>query len=303
MTETRKPFDLSGFVQMIRRGLHLAPPQSEREQGAGEYAVYLSLNGRAGDQFAPGAVQLDPERFPHAMVDIETMSNHTSRSLILSVAAIPFALEADGPRFGPSMLLLPELSEQLASGRLVTGDTQEFWRKAGPKARKHWNGPRDRMPAWSVAGEIRLFLARNTTGKAAQVWFRGQGFDPGNLDNLATEHDCQPPFPFFWMLRDQRTATTFFPKQRSRPEGVVIDGDPHDPIRDCREQIWALWEHAPAETLGLPPAADRIGNLADVTVRAAAMVARAAAEAGLTTPVVGEPANGSGSDHAKTRRA
>lgn len=194
-----------------------------------------------------------PEQFPHAMVDIETMDNHTSRALILSVAAIPFALGPDGPRFGSTFLILPELSEQLATGRRVTRGTQDFWAKAGPKARRHWNGPHDRTPAWDVGFELAAFLRANTAGRSAQIWFRGQGFDVGNLDNLIDEHDTPSPWSAFWMLRDQRTATTFFPRQRTRPQELVIEGDPHDPIHDCRQQIWTLWEHAPVEALGLEP--------------------------------------------------
>lgn len=202
-----------------------------------------------------------PERFPHAMVDIETMSNHTSRSLILSVAAIPFALEPAGPRFGPALLRLPELSEQLATGRLVTSDTQDFWQRQTPKARRHWNGPHHRDPVWSIIADLRAFLWANTTGKGAQVWFRGQGFDPANLDNLALEHGEAEPWPAFWMLRDQRTATTFFPQRRARPADVVIEGDAHDPVHDCRKQIWALWEHAPAEVLGIEPVSAALTGL------------------------------------------
>lgn len=200
----------------------------------------------------PGAFDATtPEQFPHAMVDAESMASHTSRALILSIAAVPFALEPAGPRFGPPVLMLPDFGAQLLAGRLVTPDTQAFWARQKPAASEHWLGKTPTHHPAELRTALTDWLQANTTDKA-EIWARGQAFDFGNLDNIMDTAPGEPPW-LFWNLRDQRTQTAFNPKLRDRPADLVIPAAAHDPIHDCMAQAWALWEHAPDRAIGLQP--------------------------------------------------
>lgn len=191
-----------------------------------------------------------PEQFPHAMLDIETMAQHTSRALILSIAALPFALEPEGPRFGEPVLILPDLGAQLLAGRMVESRTQGFWAKQPAAASEHWLGKTATHQPAELLEALTDWLELNTA-KKAELWARGQGFDFANLDNIMDAPPGKSPW-WFPNLRDQRTATTFFPKLRDRPADLVIPAAAHDPVYDCMTQAWALWERAPAEAIGLP---------------------------------------------------
>lgn len=190
-----------------------------------------------------------PEQFPHAMLDIETMAQHTSRALILSIAALPFALEPAGPRFGEPVLMLPDLGAQLLSGRMVESRTQDFWAKQPAAASEHWLGKTATHQPGELLEALTDWLEMNTA-KKAELWARGQGFDFANLDNIMDAPPGKSPW-WFPNLRCQRTATTFFPKLRERPADLVIPAAAHDPVFDCMTQAWALWERAPAEAIGL----------------------------------------------------
>lgn len=199
---------------------------------------------------APQDLPDTPERFPHAMVDAESMASHTSRALLLSIALVPFALEPTGPRFGAPTLIIPELGAQMLSGRLVTPDTQAFWARQKPAASEHWLGVPPTHAPNQLRGALTDWIATNTI-RDAQLWARGQAFDFGNLDNIMDVTPGRAPW-WFPNLRDQRTQVAFNPKLRSRPTDLVIAAAPHDPVHDCMVQAWALWERAPAEAIGLP---------------------------------------------------
>ena len=192
-------------------------------------------------------LKLAPPKFPHAMIDIETMASHTSRALIPSIAALGFALQPEGPVFGAPLLILPDLGAQLLAGRLVTPKTQTFWGKQPAAASEHWLGKAPTHRPDQIAQALTDWLAANTAPKA-ELWARGQGFDFGNLDNIMDLPEGKSPW-WFPNLRDQRTATTFFPKLRERPADLQIPAAAHDPVHDCMVQAWALWEHAPLSAL------------------------------------------------------
>lgn len=180
--------------------------------------------------------------YPNVMIDIETMGVHTSRSVILSVGAVAFRLRKIGPDICEVPLFVV-LSPQ--DDRRVENGTQLFWDRQSKEARAHWEFPDvGRTPGSLLAIQIESYLKEVALGWAnTQVWSNGVVFDLGNLENLM---DCDPPWKYS-NVRDARTVYKILPKVRSMPADLEFLG--HEPVDDCKNQIWWLWEHWPEELL------------------------------------------------------
>lgn len=213
----------------------------------------------------------EPDLWPHAMVDIETMSTHSSRALVLSIGVVPFELTQAGPRFSQDvLLLLPDIAEQLADGRIVDRKTQGWWRDQKPAARAHWLDPRFGADAADTPRPVRCsmhdaairlndFLAAETLPDAG-LWANGAVFDIGNLENLMHGVGVQPGWRYN-SVRDYRTVSKILPAFRTAArDGAAFIA--HDPVSDCRQQIWRLWEHAPDSLIR---AGDDAGAKIDLT--------------------------------------
>lgn len=204
------------------------------------------------DQGCSAAYEKTPApTFRHLMVDIETSAKHTSRSLVLSVGLLPYRLLRSGPQFGRPTLILPHLASQILDCRMVDPETQKWWRdKCSAKASAHWADP-SWSPAWdgrveyvrlSDVGAIISDVARQQLVPDYEIWAKGSVFDLGNLENGFVGVDGKTPYDFRG-VRDHRTWIVKAPKQRERPADVKAKTT-HDPIDDCVNQVWTLWEHA-----------------------------------------------------------
>lgn len=192
-----------------------------------------------------------PVLFEHLMIDDETLAKHTSLSLVLSVGLLPFRLLSTGPEFGEPTLVLPWLAQQLLACRMVDPETQKWWRdKCKPEASAHWADPHWK-PKWKGAvhhlplagiGHVIDSVASEQCVPRYRVWAKGSVFDLGNLENGFVGHDGKTPYEFR-DVRDHRTWILESPKLRSRPADTKA-ATTHDPIDDCVNQVWTLWEHA-----------------------------------------------------------
>lgn len=195
--------------------------------------------------------------FPALMIDIETLSTHSSRALILSVGVLPFTLEKAAPRFGPALTFLPDIEPQLASGRIVDPSTQAWWSQQSAVARLHWADPsykgRPDAPIARVsAGGLATWFDANLPNDC-DVWANGVAFDVSNIENLFHEAGRRPPWRYD-RVRDFRTIVKLLPKLRQRPDETTSSAA-HDPVYDCRQQVWTLWEHLPEPLFPAPNAA------------------------------------------------
>lgn len=187
----------------------------------------------------------------HAMIDIETLSTHSSRALVLSIAVTPFDLWLDGPRIERSLLLIMPIIPQLLDGRIVDEGTLDFWRKQTPEARLHFEEPNFQHEQATIVRPTSLAsAARYLNGFSwnpdVQVWANGIVFDIGNIENIFGMGPHGVPWKYN-ATRDYRTLI------RVQPQNRVLDGfDPsasvgvaHDPVDDNHYQIKRLWTHAP----------------------------------------------------------
>lgn len=173
------------------------------------------------------------------MVDIETMSTNNSRALILSVGMVKFKLTPEEPIALDQRMWVPELAEQILLGRIVTPKTQAWWANQKPEASAHFMpGPAaalvQRHTMRMMLGEIKDFVGDST------VLANGIVFDGGNLIEMAQQLEVPEPW-YYNQIHDYRTLVRRLPKLRSRPEGKE-NSNAHDPIADCINQIWGLWE-------------------------------------------------------------
>jgi len=178
-------------------------------------------------------------RFNDVMIDIETMSLHPHRALILSVGMLEFDPRDEAKlHTGKEMLLIPEILPQIMLGRRVDVGTQEFWAKQSPEAQAHFmGGSHNTLP--QVVAAIRTFCTDKT------VWANGTQFDLSNLKGLAEDFGDTKDLWHYQAPRDMRTFTRTTQIRSLVPIGdaLHIPGIAHDPIYDCHSQAWRVWSN------------------------------------------------------------
>jgi|SRR6185437_11888845 len=178
------------------------------------------------------------------MVDIETLSTHTSNAVILSVGAVKFDLFEDFPVFHDEKMWVLDAHEQIAAGRDVSQNTLKFWADQPPEAREHWACAVDRVPVHVFANEFREFCSLDSL-----IWAHGICFDINNIESLY----CNDTAPWRYnKVRDCRTIVNCCAERRQQPGNIHGSVVAHNPMSDCYAQIWSLWEHWP-EALDIAP--------------------------------------------------
>lgn len=171
------------------------------------------------------------------MIDIETMSTDNCNALILSVGAVEWAMDTTGVLVLASKLWVLNPFEQLALGRGTTPNTLAWWKQQIPAARAHWLGGAPVKVAQFVS-ELHSMFAVGT-----EVWANGIVFDLGNLSALFEQAGWKLPWAYNKAM-DARTLYLTTPQLRTRPADLD-NGPAHDPVADCKNQAWGVWEHWP----------------------------------------------------------
>lgn len=179
--------------------------------------------------------------FDHVMIDIETLSLHRHKALILSIGMVEFdPTQSVGLVIGARSLLIPEFARQITLGRQVSVSTQAFWAKQPAEASAHWMENFGRgMQLEHICGLVRSFCK----GKC-RVWANGTQFDLSNLEGLADDIG-EKELWHYQSPRDMRTFVKETPNYRVVPFGDACDipGVPHEPVYDCISQAWQVWGH------------------------------------------------------------
>lgn len=178
---------------------------------------------------------------PHGiMIDIETLDTRAS-AVVLSVAALKFQLFEDGVVLLGDQLWTPRLREQLAAGRTTSDKTIKWWGDQPQEARDHWANPQTSVVhVYQMLDQLKTFC-----GSDIPVWANGAVFDVGILESLCAQFGCDIPWRYN-MVRDARTIYHDLRQRRDRHEspnwkdGLFVA---HDPVHDCVNQTWRLWEH------------------------------------------------------------
>ena len=181
------------------------------------------------------------------MIDIETMSTHPSNAVVLQVALVVFRLEQTGPSIGDRFVTdVPDVREQLFHGRLVGSDTQQFWDK-NKDAAGSW-AMADQSPVLTVLDQISKFITEHQPYDfPGGFWANGIVFDMGNIESLYRAYDRAMPWKYN-AVRDARTVYRCFEPFRDRTNCIGVEAHfAHDPLSDCIDQIFKLWEHWPGE--------------------------------------------------------
>ena len=211
----------------------------------------------------------------HVMKDVETCATHTSRSIILSVAAIPFELTPEKPIMGtPGLWVLNIAPQLMLKSRVFSRGTQKFWQDQPDGAAQHWEHPEKIIHPEELRGKLFEFInalgnlsdpldvAANWMVDKVEICANGDRFDIGNLENLMWEYagdENRSPWAYN-KVNDYRTYCRWNPKLREMPKELEFLG--HDPTEDCKKQIWRLWEVATpqlmADTVATPVVLDKI---------------------------------------------
>lgn len=176
--------------------------------------------------------------YGRVMVDIETMDVHESRSLVLTVGVVEFALTQYRPELGRAVLWRPDLLEQLLLARSVSRETQLWWQRQSEEARQELRGPTDSLG--SFAYQIKNFVGER------EVWANGICFDLCNVVELCVESVGERPWPYN-AARDARTIYRVCAKRDAKMRDVDVTGViAHSALSDCATQIQKLWQHWPS---------------------------------------------------------
>lgn len=206
---------------------------------------------------AARAAEPSPRRFANLMLDIESMSLHPGRALILSLGAVPFDLTPDQPVLGPPLLLVFDVAEQLVEGRVVDRGTQAFWSRQPRDASAHFVDPLFEGHGQIIAARCSLHdLHRRLSNFAAdhclpgyEVYSQGIAFDIPNLAGAMADDGHDTPWHYAHVV-DCRTLRRKLPKRRELPK-IDLPAAAHDPVHDCMKQILALWEVATDDMLSV----------------------------------------------------
>jgi len=175
------------------------------------------------------------------MLDIETLSTHPTNSVVLSIGVMSFLMREVAPTITGHSLWVLSLNEQIAEGRDISAETLDFWAEQPAAAKDHWRHG-EAIPVVTALSRLTAFIQPNPKPDYPPIWANGICFDIGNLESLYRSYSM--PLP--WKYNDPRDARTVYrvlPKLRERPPYVDTTGAMHDPIVDCTNQIWGLWEH------------------------------------------------------------
>jgi hypothetical protein len=180
------------------------------------------------------------------MLDIETMSTHNTNALVLSVAAVAFTMNKAGVIFlPPERLWVLNLRQQLAAGRTVMDDTVKFWRDQSYEAKAHWLHPaRPPVELDVFQQEFAQEFISPDAEEVIEAWANGIMFDLGNLTSLLGVTPWK-----YNAAKDARTIYHHIPTVRERPIASICLGPAHEPVTDCKDQAWRLWERWPESDL------------------------------------------------------
>lgn len=180
--------------------------------------------------------------FDHVMIDIESMSLHRHKAVILSIGMLEFdPTDIEGMPLGAHDIIVPVLTPQLMLGRRVDVGTQKFWaQKENAEAANHWLDAVEHADLDETIDRVREFCK----GKEC-VWANGIQFDLSNLEGLAEDIGDTKELWHYQAPNDMRTFCRRTPQTRVMPIGDALDipGVPHEPVYDCIVQAWRVWSH------------------------------------------------------------
>lgn len=185
------------------------------------------------------------------MLDIETMSTHESKALVLSVGVVVFDLKPESPVIKHEGLWILNVNEQLVRGREVSLKTQHWWMEQSNAAKELWVTMQQNR-VQHVLEQIALRYEGRwghpeapLEGRCEEIWANGTVFDIGNMNHLYLDFEVEVPWRYN-QVRDMRTIVRVNPEHQ-KPTATMecerTDRIPHHPLADCRNQIDKLWQH------------------------------------------------------------
>lgn len=160
----------------------------------------------------------------HLMLDIETMGNQ-SYSAIVSIAAVYFDIMT-GETYDEFYRCI-DLKSCIDKGLIINADTLVWWFGQNENAIKEIT----RSDKYSLGEALDDFSAFCT--KDCEIWARSARFDCGILQNAYNKLDM--PIP--WDFRKERCVRTLVSFNEKLKDSVLRNGDDHNALHDCKNQI------------------------------------------------------------------
>lgn len=183
--------------------------------------------------------------------DFETLGQDQRKSVVLSMAALPFTearFVSDNPYTYEELLYSAkyikfDAQEQVTKyGRTIDKDTLEWWSKQPPEARKSLTPSKDDVSVVELYPFIMDLL--DDPKNAKKVYTRGNTFDPMFLQYLLEDIGQKDPFPW-WCVRDTRSMIEGMSygsdiKNSFMPDELKEVFVHHNPIHDISMDVMRL---------------------------------------------------------------
>lgn len=162
-------------------------------------------------------------KFEHIMLDLETLDTRNT-SAILSIAAVRFDIKSG--KTNSTFRMNVDLQNCLELGMSIKSDTIYWWLKQPSEVGHRLSA--DMRPLKEVLTHLSYFI-----GQDDYVWGNSARFDLGILENAYDITQISKPWNYF-NERDVRTLVSLRPEVKAQH---VFDGQKHDPLDDCLNQI------------------------------------------------------------------
>lgn len=165
------------------------------------------------------------------MIDIETLGKQDN-AVITSIAARQFNVQTG--KLGESFIIHIDIDDSLKHGRVVQGDTIQWWLQQSDHARSLiYDEDMPRHGLRSAMMQFGNWIYNLSLVGEVRPWGNGASFDLTKIKNSMAAVDITVPWQFF-NERDVRTLSALRPEFK---EAIEFVGTKHHPLDDCDHQI------------------------------------------------------------------
>jgi hypothetical protein len=186
---------------------------------------------------------MQQNEYPDLMLDIETLGTRNN-AVVLCIGAMKFNFNERTISDDHFYAKIDISSQVREYNRRIEGDTLTWW--LSQEVKVYEKIVADLTGRVSVKESLEL-LQEFIGNKDTRIWGNGSVFDVSKIEDLMIKDEF--PKDYLWQYRNIRCARTIASLAPDIRSNMKFEGDPHDPVDDCKHQI--KWLLAIADKLNL----------------------------------------------------
>lgn len=171
---------------------------------------------------------MNTKRYPHLMLDIETLGV-TPDAAVLSLAAAPFGVGEVAPAAHCFHMVI-DLKAERRAGAVVSQSTLDWWAAQSPAARQVLDRATADGHAPALVAAALVDFVSTVMEPRFGVWGNGAAFDPVLIAEMVRRHAVKLPWAYN-QVRCHRTLLALHPKARKVAPTLA-----HDALADALAQ-------------------------------------------------------------------